>query len=205
MRHIRSEGKMGVTANDSIRSFKNVAIASVALVSRAAARGGMEYEAALTLSDEYIRRIEMVKSFEEVNQILSQSFYEFASCVAEIRSLNSESKLVYTVISYVKKHRNEPIRVEDLAAEQKARATYEHIMDQTDQEQYRSFKQETGKTLKEYINEVKLEEAKYLLRATDQPIVDIAMELGYSSQAYFSTLFKNYTGSTPLAFREAII
>lgn len=195
MGRIRSEGRMGMTANDSIRSFKNVAIASVALVSRAAARGGMEYESALTLSDEYIRRIERCRSFEEVGQVLGQSFFEYTSHVAKIRSLKSESKLVYTVVSYVKKHLPEPIQVSDLADEIGNNVSY----------LCRTFKQETGKTLKEYINEVKLDEAKYLLLSTDKAIIDIAMELGYSSQAYFATLFKQYTGKTPGEYRDSRI
>lgn len=192
MLHIRSQGRMGITANDSIRSFKNVAISSIALISRAAARGGMEYEAALTLSDEYIRRVETLKSFDEINQLLGQSFFEFTSIVAKIRALKSESKLVYSIVGYVRKHLSEPIQVADIASETGHNVSY----------LCRAFKQETGKTLKAYINEVKLEEGKYLLLATNKATVDIAMELGYSSQAYFTTLFKAYAGETPQAFRE---
>ena len=195
MRHIRAEGRMGIAAADSIRSFKNVAISSIALISRAAARGGMEYEAALTLSDEYIRKVETLNSFDEVNHLLGQSFFEYTAIVAKIRTLKSDSKLVYTIAGYISKHLSEPIQVADIAEETGNNISY----------LCRVFKQETGKTLKEYINEAKLEEAKYLLLATNKSIVDIAMELGYSSQAYFTTLFKRYAGDTPLAFREKYI
>lgn len=195
MASIRSHGKMGITANDSIRSFKNVSIASIALISRAAARGGMDYEAALSLSDEYIRKIETLRSFEELNQLLGQAFFEYTGIVARIRRLKSQSKLVYSVVNYVQKHIFEPIQVTEIAEEMGNNVSY----------LCRNFKQETGKTLKEYINEVKLEEAKFMLRSTEKPIIDIAMELGYSSQAYFATLFKNYTGSTPMNFREKTI
>lgn len=190
--HIRAEGRMGITADDSIRSLKNIAISSIALVSRAAARGGMEYEAALTLSDKYIWKIEALDSYDALSQLLIQSFFDFASIVAKIRRLNSDSKLVYSIAGYVKKHLYEPIQVSQIAQDLDYNASY----------LCRSFKEETGKTLKEYINEVKMEEAKFMLQSTDRAIIDIAMDLGYSSQAYFTTLFKSYSGTTPMSFRE---
>lgn len=192
MRNIRSQGRMGMVANDSLRSMKNIAISSITLISRAASRGGMEYEAALTLSDEYIRRVEALNSFSEVQHLLVQSFFDFTKIVSQIHELKSRSKLVYAVVSYVRKNIDKPIQVSEIAKELGHNASY----------LCRTFKRETGKTLKEYINEMKLEEAKFLLRSTRQPIVNIALELGYSSQAYFTTLFRNYTGNTPVEFRE---
>ena len=63
------------------------------------------------------------------------------------------------------------------------------------------FKRETGKPLAGFINEVKVDEAKRLLRATDKPIVEIAVALGFSSQNYFQTVFKRFSGLTPEAYR----
>lgn len=195
MNHIRSEGKMGITANDSIRSFKNVAISSVALISRAAARGGLDYETALTLSDEYIRNLECCNTFEEINQLLGQSFFDFSKKVNEIRSLNSDSKVVYLIHSYIVHHLYEPIFVSNISAETGYNESY----------LCRLFKKETGKTLKEYINEMKIEEAKYLLKASPDSIVDISANLGFSSQSYFSTIFKKYTQISPNAYREQLL
>lgn len=192
MSSIRGEGKMGLTANDSIRSFKNVAISSIAIISRAAARGGMEYEAALSLSDEFIRQVETLSTFDEINHLLGKAFFDYASIVAKVRALNSDSKIVHEISNYVQKHISEPIQVSEIAEALGNNVSY----------LCRSFKKETGKTLKEYINETKLEEAEYLLLSTSKPIVDIAMALGYSSQAYFTTMFHKYTGSTPMEFRE---
>lgn len=192
MKQIREEGKMGIAAADSIRSMKNVAISSVAIISRTAARGGMEYEEALSLSDEFIRKIENKNTFEEIEELLGQAFIEYASIVAKVRALSSDSKIVRKIGNYVQIHISEPILISEIADEMGISASY----------LCRTFKKETGQTIKEYINRVKVEEAKYLLQSTRKPLVDIAMELGYSSQAYFTTLFGKYVGSTPAQFRE---
>lgn len=192
MSHIRGEGKMGITADNSVRSFKNVAISSIAIISRAAARGGMEYEEALSLSDEFIRKVETRNTFDGINEVLGQAFYEYASLVARVRALNSDSKIVREISHYVQKHISEPIQISEIAEALGNSVSY----------LCRTFKKETGQTLKEYINQTKLEEAKYLLLSTGKPIVDIAMELGYSSQAYFTTMFGKYVGKTPAQFRE---
>lgn len=47
-------------------------------------------------------------------------------------------------------------------------------------------------------------EAKRLLHTTNLSIKEIAYELGFADQAYFSNFFKTHTGTTPSAFRELL-
>lgn len=185
------EGQMGITAKDSLRSFKNVSISAIALVARAAARGGMDYEAALTLSDEYFQKVEILQSYDEVRTLLLKSFFDYTLQVAKVRGLNSSSKFARSVASYIQEHLHEPIKVTDIA----------EFMDNNLSYLCRVFKKDTGKTLSDYINEVKLEEAKRLLSSTQKSIVEIALSLGYSSQAYFATLFKKRINMTPAEYR----
>lgn len=193
MTSIAAEGKMGIAAKDSLRSFKNISISSIALVARAAARGGMDYEAALTLSDEYIQKIELLQSYNELQSVLVQSFFDYTSQVSKIRGLNSSSKIACSVAGYVQEHMYEPIQANDIADFMGNNLSY----------LCRVFKKDTGKTLSDYINEVKLEEAKRMLSSTQKSIVEIAVLLGYSSQAYFTTLFKKHINMTPAEFRES--
>ncbi len=64
------------------------------------------------------------------------------------------------------------------------------------------FKRETGKKLSEYISEVKLEEAKYLLTETSLSVSKIASSLAYSNFSYFSKMFKSETGISPGDYRK---
>ncbi|HET8886705.1 MAG TPA: helix-turn-helix domain-containing protein [Salinimicrobium sp.] len=68
----------------------------------------------------------------------------------------------------------------------------------------KSIKTATGQTAKELIHEALILEAKNLLYESDLPIGEIAFELGFSDQAYFSRLFKQLTGTSPHDFRRMI-
>ena len=64
------------------------------------------------------------------------------------------------------------------------------------------YKKKTGKNLKDYINEYRIEKAKELLCGEGVRVSDVAAEVGLSNFSYFSTLFKKYTGMTPNEFRR---
>ena len=59
-----------------------------------------------------------------------------------------------------------------------------------------------SKSVSEIIEERKLIEAKNLLIHTDKPIAEIGFEIGYSENAYFTSVFKKKIGQTPTDFRE---
>ncbi|TNJ64042.1 helix-turn-helix domain-containing protein [Paenibacillus hemerocallicola] len=65
-------------------------------------------------------------------------------------------------------------------------------------------KQQTGFSLGEYVNLVKITEAKRLLRGTDIPVNEIGSRLGFDDPAYFSRLFRKHTGVSATAFRKRL-
>ena len=66
------------------------------------------------------------------------------------------------------------------------------------------FGQETGKTFKEYLTQVRLKKAKELLRMTSLRSADIAYQVGYNDPHYFSFVFKKHTGLSPIEFRSQV-
>ncbi|ULO08997.1 helix-turn-helix domain-containing protein [Paenibacillus sp. 19GGS1-52] len=64
------------------------------------------------------------------------------------------------------------------------------------------FKNETGQTVKEYLNECRIRAAKQMLIESTTSIGDIAMDTGFDTISYFSTVFKKLTGETPIAYRS---
>lgn len=65
-----------------------------------------------------------------------------------------------------------------------------------------SFKQKTGKTLSDYLLEIRMEEAKRRLQNTMDAIADVAPAVGYADLKYFTKVFKNYTGISPKEYRK---
>lgn len=67
---------------------------------------------------------------------------------------------------------------------------------------YRKLKALLGINVKDYILNVRLQKARYLLSNEALTIAEVAYKVGFSSQAYFSTVFKSKFMSTPTEFRE---
>lgn len=61
----------------------------------------------------------------------------------------------------------------------------------------RRFKAATGYTPLEYVQRLRIEEAKQLLETTPHPVDDVAAQVGYQDAASFRRLFKRSTGITP--------
>lgn len=64
------------------------------------------------------------------------------------------------------------------------------------------FSQEMGVSFRDYINNLRLNRAKELLRSTNIMCAQVAYQCGYNDPHYFSTFFKKKTGFTPQEFRE---
>lgn len=65
------------------------------------------------------------------------------------------------------------------------------------------FKSQMGISPRDFINSQKIEFSKSLL-LEDKTVTEIAMELGFNTSTYFSTVFKRYTTCTPLEYRKNI-
>ncbi|MBD2779730.1 helix-turn-helix domain-containing protein [Xenorhabdus szentirmaii] len=66
----------------------------------------------------------------------------------------------------------------------------------------RIFKELKGCTLGQYVRRRRLHEAAKSLREDNLPILDIALQYGFSSQATFTRIFKKHFNTTPAKFRE---
>lgn len=67
---------------------------------------------------------------------------------------------------------------------------------------YNKMKAITGAGTKEYITKIRIEKAKALIETTSLTIAEISDMTGFASQSYFSTAFKNYTGTTPTQYKQ---
>lgn len=66
------------------------------------------------------------------------------------------------------------------------------------------FSQETGRTFKEYLTEIRIKKAKELLRTTALKAFEIGYQVGYNDPHYFSHVFHKNTGLTPMEFRAQV-
>jgi transcriptional regulator GlxA family with amidase domain len=66
----------------------------------------------------------------------------------------------------------------------------------------RRFTAATGYTPIEYVQTLRIEEAKHLLETTSAPTDDIGAQVGYEDPASFRRIFKRMTGVTPARYRQ---
>jgi len=65
------------------------------------------------------------------------------------------------------------------------------------------FKNNMNMNLREYINQLRIEESKRLLLSTDLSVSEIATQVGYCNISYFSTVFHKLMGVGPFEWRSA--
>lgn len=67
------------------------------------------------------------------------------------------------------------------------------------------FRAETGFTVVEYLNQVRIREARRLLEKTDLSILEVSAQTGFNHVSHFGRLFKATTGQTPRAYRRCFV
>ncbi len=182
----------GRLADDAARQMKNTFIVATTLASRASIQGGVDAEEALSLSDSYIRKCEIMSTADQILNLQYRMILDYTARVEKEKLDKSPSRLVGEVARYVRKNISGRTSVEDLARTMFISRT--HLA--------KRFKEETGKTLSDYILTEKTEEAKRLLKHTDKSLSAISEYLGFSSQSHFARVFKKYADITPSEYRE---
>lgn len=104
---------------------------------------------------------------------------------------NSGNVLFDNILAYVQRNFMQEITINDIAnACLCSESTVSHL-----------FKKQTGKTINEFITELRIKQAKNLLKTTDISISEIAVMCGFININYFPTIFKKYTTLTPTQYR----
>lgn len=106
---------------------------------------------------------------------------------------SQSTKPVYLARGYIRNHYSETIRLEHVAEHVGLNSTYLSYL----------FKKETGMGIPDYVNQIRIEEAKHLLETTELKILSIAQMVGFSDPRYFSRVFHIREGCRPKDYRTA--
>lgn len=106
--------------------------------------------------------------------------------------VSTNNDMTYSMIDYIHSNYNSQLTLDDLA-------DYLHL-----NKYYVSslFKKETGMTFNNYLTEYRIEQAKILLKESNDLLADISQQVGYSDPAYFSRIFKKKTSMSPISYRQ---
>src|SRR5271166_2007821 len=68
----------------------------------------------------------------------------------------------------------------------------------------RLFKETFGETPHQFLTRLRLEKARDLLTVSSRSVLDVCLDVGYSSLGSFSSLFARRMGLSPMAFRRRV-
>ncbi|MGO9933646.1 MAG: helix-turn-helix domain-containing protein [Steroidobacteraceae bacterium] len=96
------------------------------------------------------------------------------------------------VLKYIDANIGEPITLANLAAAAGLSRMYFA----------RQFRAATGIRPHDYVLRKRIERAQQMLAEKPAALVDIAMSVGFQTQAHFTTVFKKFVGNTPCQWRR---
>ncbi len=182
---------VGHLSDNPTRQMQYWAVCCITLGIRAAIRGGLEEMAAFNLSDQYIMQVDQLHSSGEIMRYLGKIVMELTELVRKKAHRDCPAS-VRKCLHYIDAHLHETVRLAELAALTGLSAAYLSKL----------FHQYVGKTIGAYIMEQKLEAAQKLLEE-GRGQKEIAYMLGFCSQTYFITRFKEAYGITPHRYAAA--
>jgi len=106
----------------------------------------------------------------------------------------SNREVIEKVIRYIKSNLDSDLSLEAVSAYANLSTIHFH----------NCFKSATGRTLHDYVEEKRIKRAMDLLLTTDMTLTEIAFACGFSSQSYFSYVFKRRMKMTPREYAKTI-
>ncbi|WP_157259902.1 helix-turn-helix domain-containing protein [Paenibacillus sp. OSY-SE] len=118
--------------------------------------------------------------------------HDAAALIAQ--SLHEEDSVTKFVKQYIEEHYGEDISLDTIADELQLTSGYVSTY----------FKEKTGMKFSQYVNDMRIRQAKRLLRQPELKILDVAARVGYHNVNSFIRMFKNTTGLSPGEYRKKI-
>lgn len=140
---------------------------------------------------DYMDRAEEIVTGREARRLILQMVMDYCECV---RSHGQEhySPQIQRVVDHIHLHLEENLSLKFFAQMCNMSASYLSNL----------FREETGATLTEYINQMRVEKAASLLLLSDESIAKIGERVGFMDENYFTRVFKRVVGVPPSVYRR---
>ncbi|HPX27666.1 MAG TPA: helix-turn-helix domain-containing protein, partial [Treponemataceae bacterium] len=145
------------------------------------------------------KELTTVPALELVNIVMTKNYFfevfdivrNFVISLAESFSSNTANSTILKVIQYVKNNYKEDLKLELLGELFNCNSAYLG----------KKFKEHTGVPFNTYLDVIRIEAAKEMLKNTDLKIYQISKLVGYSNTDYFFLKFKKHTNITPKKYK----
>jgi len=162
------------------------------LISRAAIQGGIKTSEILRQNPILFRQLPALRSPDEIRRWFNELVSNLSSQIHGLQT-NQYSPSIQKAIHFMTNNHRGRISLQVTATHVYLSPAYFS----------RLFKAETGLNFCEYITLIRIENAKHQLISSQVSLKDLADQLGFDGQSYFSKVFKKATGLTPARYRES--
>lgn len=186
-------GQIFFTSGNNIEIIKVKTIEFVALLSRAIVEAGSNDETVYHMTERFLQKLTNTQNLTDVSYAILEVLDEFGN-LAFYHIKSNNSAIIKKSIHYINTYYNQNITLGMVADHIKLNSAYFSSL----------FKKETGLNFSNYLIQLRVDKAKILLKSSNLPLVNIAIEIGFENQSYFSKVFKRVTGTTPKQYRQSI-
>lgn len=184
--------KYPLVLDDEKKNLEYDCVVAIALMTKAAVKGGLDFEESLLVSDVYFKKVAASKNVSELREIYHEAAIYIAGLVNEAKHRKNENPTVFLCKKYIAANRTKKISLQDVASHAGVSDTYLcHL-----------FKEHEGCGVTEYILREKIDAACNMLKFSKYSVSVIADYLGFSSLSYFSRLFTKRVGISPVKYRN---
>lgn len=143
--------------------------------------------------DEFIiwKKLVYFKTIVDIRQLMKNILTAVCRLINEDEAGQNDN-ITVKIKKYIDEHYADIISLEEITKNLYISVNYAN----------RIFKKYTGETMFSYLLKKRMEKAKQLLLDPKLHSYEIGTMVGYASPAYFTTVFKNYTGLTPKGYRS---
>lgn len=110
----------------------------------------------------------------------------------KVESVEPDNIILRPALEFIQNNYNMVINLDDMASLCNISSSYFSKL----------FKKSIGDNFANYINKIRIQKAKELLKTTNTPILNIAIDLGFDDCGYFIKVFKKLEGLTPSVYRR---
>jgi len=161
------------------------------IVSRAAIDGGAELDEILNLNSRFYRELQDQTDTEEIClwiKNMLDTFLERVAAVKEQKNFLATQKAA----DYIRQHFRDKLTIDTIGQAVYLSPCYLS----------RIFKQNVGCTIMEYLAQIRVDQAKEMLKDPRNNVMQVAEKSGFEDAGYFTRVFKKIEGVTPSHYRQ---
>lgn len=176
---------------DPLRSKKNLTFVLNTLLRKAVEKGGVHPLYIHSISEKFAIQIEKTSSIQQLLDLQNKMFLDYCDTVKKF-SLKKFNYSVRKAIEFIRISLDQDLSLNIIS----------NSINANPYELSRQFKKETGKTITEYINKQRVNEAIYIMQNQNISITAVSDIVGFNDVNYFTKVFKKIKGITPSEYRK---